>query len=165
MSSKPCAVCGCFGTCHPNCPSGDVVHEPDPMSLRACAEQAIAWYQQFSEQPSMGYEPDYSKQLDHMITELAEENGFTYGQVMDEMNHIEYMADEGEVIQKTCFSCKTVHSIEVPSEDVQKWRQGALIQDAMPYLCADTRELLISSTCGTCFDRLFGGTPQRSGVS
>lgn len=98
MSSKPCSECGGFASCHPNCPSGDVIHEPDPLSLRACAEQAIAWIQQYSEQPSMGYEPDYSNQLDGAITTLAEENGFTYEQVMDEMNHIEYMAyraDEG----------------------------------------------------------------------
>lgn len=96
--SKPCAECRCFGTCHQNCPSGDVVHEPDPLTLHQCAERAIELYQQYSEQPSMGYEPDYSKQLDAAITTLAEENGFTYDQVMDEMNYIEYMAyraDEG----------------------------------------------------------------------
>lgn len=60
-----------------------------------------------------------------------------------------------EVIQKTCVLCKTVHRIEVPAEDVQKWRQGMLIQDAMPYLSADQRELLISGTCRECWDMMF----------
>ena len=40
--------------------------------------------------------------------------------------------------------------------DMGRWQNGSLIQDAMPYLSADERELLISGTCGTCFDKMFG---------
>jgi hypothetical protein len=40
--------------------------------------------------------------------------------------------------------------------DVEKWMDGALIQDAMPYLNPDERELLISRICPTCWVEMFG---------
>ena len=46
----------------------------------------------------------------------------------------------------------------VNGQDVVDWKGGKYIQDAMPYLSADERELLISGTCGTCFDKMFGGS-------
>ena len=45
---------------------------------------------------------------------------------------------------------------EVESADYKNWQEGALIQDALPYLTTDQRELLISATCGTCWDDMFG---------
>jgi len=36
-----------------------------------------------------------------------------------------------------------------------KWKNGELIQNVMPYLNEDERELLISGTCGKCFDKIF----------
>ena len=47
--------------------------------------------------------------------------------------------------------------MQVHVEDVTAWENGELIQNAMPYLSADEREVLISGTCGPCFDRMFGG--------
>ena len=44
----------------------------------------------------------------------------------------------------------------VNEDDYTSWENGELIQNAMPYLSADERELLISGTCGTCFDNMFG---------
>ena len=46
--------------------------------------------------------------------------------------------------------------IHVFPDDVTDWQNGKLIQDAMPYLSADERELIISGTCGKCFDEMFG---------
>jgi len=39
---------------------------------------------------------------------------------------------------------------------LKRWVNGVHLQDAMPQLSADERELLISATCGSCFDRMFG---------
>jgi len=49
-------------------------------------------------------------------------------------------------------------SIELPVSNakVKAWCEGkALIQNALPQLNADQRELLISGICGSCFDALF----------
>lgn len=36
------------------------------------------------------------------------------------------------------------------------WREGELIQKAMPELPAQYREMLISGTCPSCWDAMFG---------
>jgi hypothetical protein len=54
-----------------------------------------------------------------------------------------------------CVGCGKVYSLEVTTEQLADWRAGTLIQTAMPHLTADERELLISKTCGPCFDSLF----------
>jgi hypothetical protein len=43
----------------------------------------------------------------------------------------------------------------VKKTDLQAWKNGEYIQNAMPYLNVDERELLISGTCGPCFDNMF----------
>ena len=55
-----------------------------------------------------------------------------------------------------CVHCDETYQINLNYEDVQAWKDGTLIQDALPYLNADQRELLISKTCGSCFDKMFG---------
>lgn len=54
-----------------------------------------------------------------------------------------------------CVLCTGEQVIEVPTEDYIKWRDGTLIQNAMPYLEAGQREFLISRICEKCFDDLF----------
>jgi hypothetical protein len=44
----------------------------------------------------------------------------------------------------------------VPEEGFHNWQGGELIQNALPELTADERELLISGTCPSCWDRMFG---------
>lgn len=62
-----------------------------------------------------------------------------------------------KAVRKACTMCNTVHCIVVPLKDYRKWkRKRGLIQDVMPYLCADLRELLLSGCCGSCFDEIFG---------
>ena len=56
----------------------------------------------------------------------------------------------------TCNLCNDTVTLKVNPVDVIQWQQGKFIQDAMPYLDADERELLISNTCGTCFEKMFG---------
>jgi hypothetical protein len=43
----------------------------------------------------------------------------------------------------------------VPTHGLIAWKEGMLIQDAMPELSADERQLLISGTCGKCWDKMF----------
>jgi len=60
-------------------------------------------------------------------------------------------------ISVTCRICKEVHRIEIDSyKDYLRWKQGELIQNVMPYLSVNDRELLISRTCDTCFHNMFG---------
>tara|TARA_Y100001951_G_C11218985_1_gene227582 strand:+ start:104 stop:340 length:237 start_codon:yes stop_codon:yes gene_type:complete len=55
-----------------------------------------------------------------------------------------------------CWKCEQVTTIKAALADIQQWQDGTLVQDAMPYLDADERELLISRTCSPCFDKMFG---------
>ena len=55
-----------------------------------------------------------------------------------------------------CTMCGDEHTLRIAPADIIGWRNGAYIQDAMPYLSPAERELLISATCGDCFDSLFG---------
>ena len=61
----------------------------------------------------------------------------------------------------TCNSCQTQTEMMVNINDYAAWERdrqkpgGLLIQDAMPYLTANEREVLISGTCGECFDEMF----------
>ena len=54
-----------------------------------------------------------------------------------------------------CRSCKDSYAIEVREAHLVAWQSGMLIQNAMPYLTADERELLISQTCNKCFADMF----------
>ena len=54
-----------------------------------------------------------------------------------------------------CFSCHKEFSLNVEAEDFYDWREGLSVQNAFPYLSADDRELLISRTCGVCWDEIF----------
>lgn len=56
-----------------------------------------------------------------------------------------------------CKMCKGVGYFKADPKDIYEWKEnGMMIQKALPYLNADIRELLISGTCGKCFDDLFG---------
>lgn len=55
-----------------------------------------------------------------------------------------------------CRMCKVDHIIPVTEEQLIKYQQGAKIQVAFPNLNADQRELIISRTCPSCWNKLFG---------
>lgn len=59
------------------------------------------------------------------------------------------------VIHIHCRMCNKTFPIEVDIAGFNRWRAGELIQRALPNLTVDERELLISNTCGECFDKLF----------
>ena len=61
-----------------------------------------------------------------------------------------------EAIVAECNKCGAATTMIVRLEDLVMWELGKYIQEAMPYLSADERELLISGTCGVCWEKMFG---------
>lgn len=60
------------------------------------------------------------------------------------------------IIEPICRICGLTYTIMVHRQDVLDWMSGkGYIQDILPYLTNGERELLISSTCGSCFDLIF----------
>jgi hypothetical protein len=51
--------------------------------------------------------------------------------------------------------CKQIYTVEVSRAGFRNWQGGMLIQKALPELNADQRELLISQTCGACWEKMF----------
>jgi hypothetical protein len=59
-------------------------------------------------------------------------------------------------IQVKCHSCNKNTSLDVDEQSYLSWKKGEkLIQKALPDLTAEQRELLISQTCGFCFDEMW----------
>ena len=51
----------------------------------------------------------------------------------------------------TCPFCGHVSTVMADAIDVAHWQNGALVQDAMPYLSADEREILMTGICVDCW--------------
>ena len=60
------------------------------------------------------------------------------------------------VITRKCRWCDNTMTMKVIPVDYARWMSGTLIQKAMPYLTDDEREMLISQTCGPCWDKITG---------
>ncbi len=58
-------------------------------------------------------------------------------------------------ITTTCPFCGHINEVAVNKSDYWEWQNGALVQDAFPYLTADERETLVSGICPACWDRMF----------
>jgi hypothetical protein len=66
-------------------------------------------------------------------------------------------ADRDRQFVVECVHCGTEHILWVNEQDFLDWTSGVgYIQDMLPYLSANERELLISGTCGVCWTRMFG---------
>ena len=61
-----------------------------------------------------------------------------------------------KIVPVACRCCGGVYCLEVNTEGFACWQSGELIQNALPELSAEDRELLISKTCDTCWKNLFG---------
>jgi len=59
------------------------------------------------------------------------------------------------IVVVTCRLCSKVYEISLDFKGFTAWREGELIQDALPELSLGQRELLISRTCDECWKRLF----------
>jgi hypothetical protein len=69
-------------------------------------------------------------------------------------------ANRNVYLNVQCRKCRDIVHLNVNERDVVAWRNGRSIQDAMPYLTPDEREILISGICGPCFDAIF--SPEES---
>ncbi len=54
-----------------------------------------------------------------------------------------------------CAICEVEQTIIVSEEGLDKYREGAAVQDCFPEMSADHREMLISRTCGKCWKKMF----------
>ena len=72
------------------------------------------------------------------------------------ISEFKLMDKEGQTYaQIPCTWCKTVVDIPVTMIQIERWRNGAMIQQAMPQLSKDLREMFISGTCAKCWDQMF----------
>ncbi len=55
-----------------------------------------------------------------------------------------------------CPFCGRGNEVEVNESDYWDWDDGIHVQVAFPYLSKYEREMLISGTCPTCWDKMFG---------
>lgn len=60
------------------------------------------------------------------------------------------------IITKPCPYCGTISKVSVPESGYKQWMSGTRIQDALPMLTADEREILMSRVCPKCWDEVFG---------
>ncbi len=60
------------------------------------------------------------------------------------------------VIEQGCPFCGQVCQALLITAEFDAWRNGALIQNAMPTTPATTREWLISGICPDCQESIFG---------
>lgn len=57
-----------------------------------------------------------------------------------------------------CGTCRKAHMIHVRRSDWEEWTtriNRRFVQEVFPYLSAAERELIMSNTCGQCFDAIF----------
>ena len=59
------------------------------------------------------------------------------------------------ILKPRCPMCGAINTMVVNEANYQKWQNGALTQDAFPYLDADEREMLISGICSDCWNKMF----------
>ena len=72
------------------------------------------------------------------------------------ISNIQTGTDKTQAVStRRCMVCGETGSVTVSSEGVRRWKQGELIQNAMPDLDADQREQLISGTHPDCWGELF----------
>jgi hypothetical protein len=57
------------------------------------------------------------------------------------------------VLHRTCNYCKEHYCIVVEEEAHDRWKAGALIQDAFPNLSIDQREAIMTGYHSECFDK------------
>lgn len=59
-------------------------------------------------------------------------------------------------LHRTCNMCKKHFIIKVPTGGFYSWIiEDNLIQNALPDVSPEERELLISGICGNCYNELF----------
>tara|TARA_Y100001938_G_C8072496_1_gene423986 strand:+ start:268 stop:492 length:225 start_codon:yes stop_codon:yes gene_type:complete len=61
-----------------------------------------------------------------------------------------------KILELECAHCDYEEKITVPEADYDAWMGGMkLIQDVFDYLTPAQRELMLSNTCDTCWNKFF----------
>lgn len=55
----------------------------------------------------------------------------------------------------TCEGCEDIFTFSLDPKALEAWQAGVHVQQAFPELSDDERELLISGTCGACWEEMF----------
>ena len=58
--------------------------------------------------------------------------------------------------ERPCVFCGKTHSVDLMEYQFNLWREGELIQVAMPDVSVEDREFLISGICPKCQEDIFG---------
>ena len=64
--------------------------------------------------------------------------------------------EEDLIVEMFCPLCGKKHLVSVREKDYLAWRNGTLIQKAMPYLSAEQRDQLVTEICPHCQKKIFG---------
>lgn len=59
-------------------------------------------------------------------------------------------------VGRECPFCGKYHEVMVNETDFIAWQDGELVQNALPYLSANEREILVSGICPKCWTDTFG---------
>lgn len=64
---------------------------------------------------------------------------------------------EGEYLatSKACPTCNETTNVEISSQNLFDYNQGALIQNVFPSLTAEVRERFLTGYCPPCWKNLF----------
>lgn len=65
------------------------------------------------------------------------------------------MINDTAVAEVRCPLCGKTFTVTMPMDGFVKWQGGMLIQEALPMLSNDERELLISGICPSCWEETF----------
>ena len=63
---------------------------------------------------------------------------------------------EESQMQVNCVKCDRPVDVPCTEQQIKVWQDGEMIQNAMPNLTADQREMLITGICGICWEVMFG---------
>lgn len=66
------------------------------------------------------------------------------------------MFEDAILVGNFCPFCGEYHEVTVSKADYASWMGGELIQNAMPYLSADEREIIKTGICPSCWTSMFG---------
>lgn len=57
------------------------------------------------------------------------------------------------IVEIQCVSCRKIVEVKAPIAGLKARENGALIQNAFPYMSASEREMFISQICDDCFPK------------
>lgn len=66
-----------------------------------------------------------------------------------------FLGKKVEVVTLPCIVCGKTHTFSLSADAYSRWQNGEFIQNCFPSLSAGDREVLISGTCESCFNKLF----------